>query len=137
MQKTIPTWVTVVSSLIAALGLFVGGSLYISPGTFIPGINFADPGPAYLAEMWAARQIAIGAVVAYALFRRSSPMLRISLLVYCIMNVQDAGIGLVNGNMSLFAGALFFTVLSATLMFVLSRAARGEAGDTRGGEQRP
>ena len=124
MEKPIPTWITIVGSVIAALGLFVGCSLYVSPGTFIPGINFSDPGPAYLAHMWGARQVAIAAVIAYALFRRSSPMLRIALLAYCIMNVQDAGIGLAKGDMPLLCGASIVMILSGFMIFVLSRKER-------------
>jgi hypothetical protein len=93
MEKPIPRWITIVSALIAALGVFVGCSLYLSPGTFIPGIDFSTRGPAYLSQMWAARQIAIAAIIAYSLFQRAAPMLKISLIAYSLMNFQDAGIG--------------------------------------------
>jgi len=103
------------------MGLFVGCSLYLSPGTFIPGIDFSAPGPAYLAHMWAARQIAIAGIIAYALFRRSPPMLQVSLIAYCVMNVQDAGIGFFRGEPSLITGASFACLLSASMIFILSR----------------
>jgi hypothetical protein len=121
MEKPIPRWIKIVTGLIAALGLFVGFSLYLSPGTFIPGIDFSTNGADYLARMWGARQIAIAGIIAYSLARRSPPMLRVSLIAYCLMNIQDAGIGLFKGDNGLLIGASAFSVLSGVIVFVLSR----------------
>ena len=121
MEKPIPRWITIVTGLIAALGLFVGSSLYLSPGTFIPGIDFSANGADYLARMWGARQIAIAGIIAYSLARQSPPMLRVSLIAYCLMNIQDAGIGLFKGDNGLLIGASAFSVLSGVIVFVLSR----------------
>jgi hypothetical protein len=130
MEKPIPIWITVVSGLIATLGAFVGCSLYLSPGTFIPGIDFSAPGIAYLAHMWAARQFAIAAIIAYALLRRSAPMLKISLIAYNLMNIQDAGIGIARGDSGLTIGATVAFLFSAAMIAALSmRAGKPAASD--------
>ena len=79
-ENKIPMWVAIVCGIIALMGLFVGGSLYISPGTFIPNIDFSSPDFKYLTNMWAARQVAIAFIIGYSLFRRSPEMLKISLM---------------------------------------------------------
>ncbi|HMK39815.1 MAG TPA: hypothetical protein VK569_10765 [Bacteroidota bacterium] len=134
METPIPRWITVLSALIAAMGLFVGCSLYLTPGTFIPGIDFSSNGAGYLAQMWGARQIALAGIIAYSLLRRSSPMLRVSLLAYCIMNIQDAGIGLFKGDTGLLAGASVATILTGTIVFILARNEKSQRG--RSGTER-
>lgn len=121
MKNTIPTWISIVAGLMAALGLFVGASLYISPGTFVPDIDFSDSGIQFLTQMWAARQIAIAGIIAYSLLRKSVPMLTISLIAYVLMNIQDAIIGFSRNDMGLLFGALFFGSLAATMAFTLGR----------------
>jgi hypothetical protein len=121
MDTPAPLWIVIVSGLIAAMGLFVGCSLYISPGTFIPGIDFASNGAGYLAQMWGARQIALAGIIAYSLIRRSRPMLTVSLLAYCIMNVQDAAIGYFKGDGGLLTGATVVMLLTGFMVFTLSR----------------
>jgi hypothetical protein len=117
----IPLWIRIVSSLIALLGLFVGISLYVSPGTFIPDIDFSRPEASYLTQMWAARQIAIAGIIVFSLIKRSSAMLSVSLLAYCMMNLQDLIIGISKADYGLAGGASFFFVLPAVMMMVLYR----------------
>ena len=121
MERPVPLWITIVSGFIAAMGLFVGCSLYLSPGTFIPGIDFTANGAAYLSQMWGARQIAIAGIIAYSLARQSSPMLEVSLLAYCLMNIQDTVIGYSKGDPGLLIGASATTVLTGVMVYVLSR----------------
>ena len=121
MKKSIPTWVTIISGLLTLLGLFVGGSLYLSPGTFIPDIDFSSADIKYLSNMWAARQIAIAAVIGYSLVRQSLPMLKISLVAYCLMNLQDAIIGVTKPDNGLIIGASVVFGLSAFMIFTLIR----------------
>ncbi len=117
----IPLWIRIVSGLIALLGIFVGISLYLSPGSFMPGIDFSAPGIHYLTQMWGARQIAIAGIIAFSVLRGSAPMLTVSLLAYSIMNLQDMFIGLSTHDGGLAGGASFFFLLSAAMMVVLTR----------------
>lgn len=121
MNYSIPKWIVIVSALIAALGLFVGLSLYYSPGTFIENVDFSSQWTRYLTNMWAARQIAIVAIIGYSLFRRSHVMLKVSLIAYCLMNIQDALIGVSLSDSGLMIGATIACVLSGSMIWVLSK----------------
>ena len=103
------------------LALFVGGSLYVSPGTFIPNVDFSSKNVRFLANMWAARQIAIAGTIGFSVLRKSVPMLRISLAAYCLMTFQDAVIGVVGKDPGLIAGSSLFGILAAFLCFRLGR----------------
>src|SRR5262245_59049512 len=116
MATSIPKWISIVSFLIALLGLFVGFSLYISPATFIPGIDFSSTDIRFLTNMWGARQIAIAAVIAVSVIKKSVPMLLISLTAYCMMNLQDVVIGIMRSDMGLAIGSSFFGLLSASMI---------------------
>lgn len=121
MTGAIPKWILIVSISIALLALFVGCSLYLSPATFIPGIDFSSPNIKFLANMWAARQIAIGGIIVFSAFKKSKQMLMISLAAYCLMNVQDAIIGIFKNDSGLAIGASFFCLLSASMILGLRK----------------
>jgi hypothetical protein len=125
MKKTIPLWITIVCSLMTLLGIFVGCSLYVSPGTFIPDTDFSTAGTRYLANMWAARQIALASIIGISTFKKSAPMLQISLLAYSIMNVQDAVIGFNRSDMGLMIGATLFAAGPAYMAYRLRKNGRG------------
>jgi hypothetical protein len=120
MKKSIPKWIIAVSGLISLLGLFVGISLYFFPGVFIPGIDFSSSDVKYLTDMWAARQIAIAAIIGFSVLVRSSPMLGISLAAYSLMNIQDALIGYSRSDYGLLIGATVFCLISAFMIIRLS-----------------
>jgi hypothetical protein len=127
MNAPMPKWVLIISLFIAALGLFVGMSLYVSPATFIKEVDFSSKWVRYLTNMWAARQIAIAAIIGYSLVRRSGVMLKVSLIAYLIMNIQDVVIGLTLGDLGLIVGASIATVLSGSMIMRLSRNDAAEA----------
>jgi hypothetical protein len=126
----IPLWIRIVSGLFALLGIFVGISLYTSPETFMPDIDFKATGTHYLAQMWGARQIAIAGIIAFSVFRNSSPMLMVSLLAYGIMNVQDLVIGMSKQDYGLAGGASFFFLLPAIMIIVLVKKAKKQRGNS-------
>lgn len=111
-ERKIALWICVVSVLVAILGIFVGCSLYFSPSTFIPQVDFSVAGNRYIAEMWAARQIAMALVMLFCVFKQYAQGLAIILSAYCIMNIQDAVIGYIHNDMSLVFGASVFTLLT-------------------------
>jgi hypothetical protein len=120
-KNQIPKWMKVITFLMSGLAIFVGFSLYISPGKFIPEVDFSSPNIKFLADMWGARQIALGLVILYSGFKNNPVMLKTSLLVYFIMNIQDVGIGIFKSDPGLYIGAGFFTLLSGFLIYTLSR----------------
>ena len=87
----------------------------------ISNIDFSSADIQYLTNMWAARQVAIALIIGYSLMRRSLPMLKISLIAYCLMNLQDIFIGISKVDNGLAVGALVFFGLSAFMIFTLSR----------------
>ena len=123
-NTVIPKWMIAVSGLICVLGIFVGCSLYLSPGTFIKDVDFASAGTRYLANMWGARQITLASILGFAALRRSVPMLQLSLGAYALMNVQDAIIGVLRGDRGLIAGATVFMLVPAYMVFRLARLER-------------
>lgn len=124
IAQAVPLWIRIVSGLIALLGLFVGLSLYVSPGAFMPEIDFTANGVHYLAQMWAARQIAIAGIIAFSVVRNSSVMLFVSLMAYSLMNLQDILIGISRQDDGLAGGATFFFLLPLVMIIVLLRKQR-------------
>ena len=120
-DTVIPKWIIVVSGLICLLGIFVGCSLYVSPGTFIKDVDFTSSGTRYLANMWGARQITLASIIGFSALRKSIPMLQLSLGAYALMNVQDALIGALRGDRGLIVGATLFMLGPAYMVFRLAR----------------
>ena len=121
MDNVIPKWINIVSILLSLLSLFVGFSLYFSPSSFIPNIDFSLKEINYLKNMWAARQVTIGAIIGYSIVKRSKPMLKLSLIAYALMNIQDIFIGISTSDNGLIIGASFFFILPTFMLFVLNR----------------
>ena len=114
-KKVIPRWIILVTSAIGVLGMFVGTSLYYSPATFIKDVDFSSSGVRYLAHMWGARQITLGAILWFSTFRRSIPMMQLALGAYSLMNAQDIVIGISRNDPELIIGATLFLVGPAYL----------------------
>jgi hypothetical protein len=117
----IPKWIGIVCGLITLLGLFVGFSLYVSPGTFIKNVDFSSSNVRFLAQMWAVRQIAIAAIIGFSVFRKSIPMLQISLVAYGLMTLQDTVIGLFRGDMGMVVGSAIGCALAVYMSLRLNR----------------
>lgn len=111
----------IISGLIAALGTFVALSLYISPATFIPNTNFTVLEVSFLAQMWAARQLAIAGVLGFGAMKNHRGFLLSGLVLYCVMNIQDACIGFMHHDSGLMLGAAFFGVLTGVMAWKLAR----------------
>ena len=60
----------------------------------------------------------------YSTFRKSIPMLQLSLAAYSVMNAQDAVIGILRADMGLVFGATLFVVGPAFMVLRLSRSSR-------------
>jgi hypothetical protein len=121
--RPIPRWISIVSLLISALGLFVAGALYLNPEAFIKDVDLSSQGTRFLANMWAARQSSLAFIVGSATIKKAAPMLHIALVAYCLMNIQDAIIGARRGDTSLVIGATFFSVLTGYMALRVRRKA--------------
>lgn len=121
-KNSLPNWVILLSTGIAALGLFVGGSLYIAPEKFIPNLNLSLANTTFLTQMWAARQIAIAAMIGLSTFKRSALMLKVALGTYFLMTFQDILIGVYQKDSGLIMGTAFFCALSVLMLLRLRKA---------------
>ncbi len=124
IPRNVPLWVFLISGFMGILSLSVGISLYLIPGTFLPGMEFAPAGARFATNMWAARQVALGAVMAFASGTRNGGMLTGALAVYGVMNIQDAAIGAMKGDAPLVFGAVFFGAVAACLIVTIRRPPR-------------
>lgn len=115
----IQRWISVGSLCIGLLSVFVGISLYVAPEVFLTTIDFTLQSSVYLSQMWAARQLAIGLVILFAVFKGSKEGLTVSLIAYVIMNIQDVLIGFNHADNGLFLGASFFTLVSLCMLWRL------------------
>jgi hypothetical protein len=119
-NREIPLWITLLSFAMSALGLFVGYSLYFNPAPFLKDVDLQAKGAMYLVDMWAARQVALAAILALSAFLGKRWMLVACLGIYCLMNIQDTWIGFTYHMNDLLAGASFFCLLSGTLVAILA-----------------
>lgn len=120
-QKSLPTWILIVSSLFAILELMVSVLLCVSPESVAETVDLNANGVVYVIYMWAARQFALGVIFGYATFKKSIPMLTIAYIFFFVMFVGDFFIGILQKENSLIISAIVMCVISGLLLFVLNR----------------
>ncbi|MFA6468712.1 MAG: hypothetical protein WCW35_07430 [Bacteroidota bacterium] len=120
-QKSLPTWVLIVSGLFAVMELAVSVSLWLSPQSVVETVDLTAKGVDYLIYMWAARQFALGVIFAVATLKKSIPMLTIAYIFFFVMFVGDFVIGILQKENSLVISALVMAVISSALIFVLNK----------------
>ena len=120
-QKSLPTWILIVSGIIAVLELGVSISLCVSPQSVLDTVDLNAKGVDYVIYMWAARQFALGFIFAFATFKKSAPMLTITYIFFLVMYVGDFLIGISQKENSLIIGALVMCAVSLVLIFAINR----------------
>ena len=120
-QKSLPTWILIVSGIIAVLELGVSISLCVSPQSVLDTVDLNAKGVDYVIYMWAARQFALGFIFAFATFKKSAPMLTITYIFFLVMYVGDFLIGISQKENSLIIGALVMCAVSSALIFAINR----------------
>src|SRR6478752_7380323 len=120
-QKSVPTWILIVSGLFALLELGVSASICLSPQSVLETVDLTAKGVDYLIYMWAARQFALGFIFAFATFKKSIPMLTIAYIFFLVMFVGDFFIGIVQKENSLVISAVVMCVLSSAMLFAINR----------------
>ena len=121
MNRSIPKWILIVSSLFALGGLMVSCSLYFSPQSFLTMVDLNAKGVEYLIHMWAARQFAVGFIFGFATFKKSIPMLTIASIFFLVMNIWDTLIGISQKDNSLIIGALVMCIIASIMLYVLNK----------------
>ena len=121
VQKSLPTWILIVSGLLALLEVIVSLSLCFSPQSVLETVDLNAKGVDYLIYMWAVRQFALGFIFGFATFKKSIPMLTIAYIFFLVMMVGVLVIGIWQKNNSLFIGALVMCIISSALLFAINR----------------
>jgi hypothetical protein len=120
-QKSLPTWILIVSGLFALLELMVSIALCFSPQSFVETVDLNAKGVDYLIYMWAARQFALGFIFGFATFKKSIPMLTTAYIFFLVMMVGDLFIGISQKNNALIVGALVMCIISSALLFAINK----------------
>lgn len=120
-QRSLPTWILIVSALFALLEIGVSFSLWFSPASVAENVDFNANGVEYLIQMWATRQFALGVILGYATFKRSIPMLTIAYIFLLVMFIGDFVVGISQRDNSLIISALVMCVVSSAMIFAVNR----------------
>ena len=120
-HKPLPIWILIVSGFFALMELGVSASICLSPQSVLENVDVSAKGVNYLAQMWAARQFALGFIFAFATIKKSIPMLTIAYLFFLVMFIGDFVIGVVQKENGLVISALVMSVISSVLLFVLNK----------------
>jgi hypothetical protein len=120
-KTSLPKWILIVSGLFALLEIGVGISLWISPETMADNVDIHAKGVDMLMYMVAARQIALGAMFAYATYKRSVQMLTLAYIFMVVMFIGDLFIGIKKNNNSVIITAIVMFVISAALLYAVSK----------------
>jgi hypothetical protein len=123
-QKSLPTWLLIVSGFFALLGLMVSSSLFFSPQSVLQTVDLNAKGVDYLIYMWAARQSALGFIFGFATFKKSIPMLAITYLFFLVMNVGDFFIGISQHDSSLYMGAAVMCIIASAILYFINRQSK-------------
>jgi hypothetical protein len=120
-QKSLPTWILVVSGFFALLELMVSVLLWYSPESVVETVDLDARGVDYIIYMWAARQFALGFIFAFATFKRSIPMLTIAYVFFLVMFVGDFFIGISQNENPLIISALVMCIISSAMIFAINK----------------
>ena len=124
MTRLIPLWVTIVASLMTLSILAFSINLVVNPKTFFPDTDFLAKDVRYFTTMWAMRQFSFGALIAYALIRQSSQILKIALLLLILVNVFTIFEGAYINKMFLIAESMIYCCISAAMIFSINKKER-------------
>ncbi len=121
IQKSLPTWILIVSGLFALMELMVSLLLYFSPQSILETVDLNAKGVDYIIEMWAARQFALGFIFGFATFKKSIPMLTTAYIFFLVMFAGDFLTGISQGENSLIVSAIVMCVVSSALLFAINK----------------
>ncbi len=119
--KSIPKWILIVSGIFALLGLIVSSTLLFSPESALKTVDLNAKGVAYLTQMWATRQFAVGFIFGFATLKKSIPMLTIAYLFFLVMNIGDFFVGILQQDSSLYIGAIVMCIISSTMLYFINK----------------
>lgn len=120
-QTSLPNWILIVSGLFALLELLVSIALFVSPESMLETVDLNASGVAYLINMWATRQLALGIIFGFATIKKSIPMLTCSYLFLLIVLLGDLYLGISKNEMPLILSAFIMTGVVGTVLYMLNK----------------
>jgi len=120
-QKKLPLWILILSGIFGLMEIGVSVSICVSPQSVLENVDVSAKGVEYLAQMWAARQFALGVIFAFATFKKSAPMLTITYIFFLAMFVGDLAIGFVQKEKALVMSAVIMIMISSVMLYVINK----------------
>ncbi len=126
-SNTPAKWILVVTGLLAIMEIGGAISLFFFPETMADQIDLTATGVGFLMYMWATRQFALGVIFAYAVFRRSTPMLTLAYIFFLVMFLGDGVVGIMLHDNTLLVSAVLMCLISSTMIYLLHRSNQSQA----------
>jgi uncharacterized membrane protein YoaK (UPF0700 family) len=120
-QKALPKWILIISALFAIMELGVSLYLSFSPESMAENVDTAARGVDVIIYMIAARQFALGVILAFATYKRSVSMLTLAYLFMVIMFIGDLLIGFYQNNSSIIITAVVMCLISGSMLYAVSQ----------------
>lgn len=120
-QKSVPLWILIVSGLFALMEIGVSVSLCFAPESVLETVDLTAKGVLYVVYMWAARQFALGFILAFAAVKRSVPMLSLSYIFFLVMFLGDLLIGIYQEENAMIITSVVMCLISAGLIYAVNR----------------
>lgn len=120
-QKSVPRWILIVSGLFALMEIGVSISLCFAPDSVLETVDLTAKGVLYVVYMWAARQFALGFILAFAAVKRSVPMLSLSYIFFLVMFLGDLLIGIYQKENAMIITSVVMCLISAGLIYAVNR----------------
>ncbi|MBI3134218.1 MAG: hypothetical protein HYZ14_06020 [Bacteroidetes bacterium] len=120
-KKSLPKWILIVSAFFALLELTVSLALCFSPQSVLETVDLNAKGVDYVIHMWAVRQFALGFIFAFALFKKSIPMLTLAYIFFLVMFAGDFFIGISQKENALIISALVMCLISVALIVAINK----------------
>ncbi|SFH20789.1 hypothetical protein [Pedobacter insulae] len=120
-QKSLSTWILIVSGLFALLEVMVSIALCIEPESVVATVDLSAKGVEYVIRMWAARQFALGFIFAFATYKKSIAMLTTAYVFFLVMFVGDLIIGIFQKENSLIISAIVMCIVSSAMLYLLNK----------------
>lgn len=115
-----PFWMTAASVFISINILILSLTLFVDPAIYFEKLSFENENMFVITFRLAAVLAALGLSVLIALFLQSVSMLKIAMVVYCLITLQDTVIGFAYDDTGLMIRSFIFCVLAAFITFILN-----------------
>jgi hypothetical protein len=118
----ITKWILIVSGIFVLLELAGAVMLLFMQDSMADKIDLHARGVDFLLYMWAARQFALAAIIAVAVYKRSAPMLSLAWIFLLLMFIGDLAIGFVMKDNPMIISAVVMAAIAAIMLYFINRA---------------